>query len=103
MLAVKGTVRNGSVVLDDPDGLAEGTRVEVVPEETARPSYGLREEDWPTTPEGVAALAQRMREVEPLEMTVEEEADLAQWRAKQKEYVRSKWEDRSRRVEEAFE
>jgi len=51
MNAVEGTVRGGVVVLDEPNGFAEGMRVEVV-EEAARASIGMREEDWPTTPGG---------------------------------------------------
>lgn len=39
---------------------------------------GIREEDWPTTPEGIAAMRARMAQFEPLEMTSEEEAN---WKA----------------------
>jgi hypothetical protein len=103
MTAIKGTVRNGQVVLDDPAGLPDGTRVEVVPAEAGRPSVGLREEDWPTTPEGITALLKRMEEIESLEMNAEEEADLADWRKKRKEHELANWEQRSRRIEEVFE
>jgi len=74
----------------------------VAQENAARPYSGMREEDWPTSPEGIAALAQRMREVEPLEMTAEEEADLADWRRKRKEYELSKWEERCGKIEVGF-
>ena len=47
---------NGQIVLDTPADLPEGTLVEVVPVKVVRPALGMREEDWPTTPEGVAAL-----------------------------------------------
>ena len=48
----------------------------------------MREEDWPTTPEGIAALLKRWDELEPLEMTQEEEA---QWEAiRQEENEREK-------------
>ncbi len=103
MNALKGTVKNGQIVLDEPADLPEGTRVEVVPAEAGRPTLGMREEDWPTTPEGIAALLKRMDEVEPLEMTPEEEADLADWRKKRKEHELANWEQRSRRNEEMFE
>jgi hypothetical protein len=52
MNAVQGTIKNGQIVLDTPAELPEGTRIEVLPIEWARPILGLREEDWPTTPEG---------------------------------------------------
>lgn len=103
MIAIKGTVKNGQVVFDEPAGLPEGTRVEVTPVETGRPTLGMREEDWPTTPEDIAALLKRMDEIEPLEMTAEEEADLADWRRKQREYELANWDKRARRIEGMFE
>ncbi len=65
MSALQGTIRNRQIVLDDPAELPEGTRVEVLPVEVARPTLGMREEDWPTTAEGIAALLARMDQVEP--------------------------------------
>jgi len=65
MNAFQGTVRHGQIVLDDPADLPEGTRVAVLPLEVAPPIRGMREEDWPTTPEGIAALLTRMDQVEP--------------------------------------
>src|SRR5438270_495551 len=73
-----GTIKNGQVVLDAPCALPEGTRVEIVPIESARPTYGMREEDWPTTPEGIAVLLARMAQVEPGWLSPE---DHAAWRA----------------------
>src|SRR5262249_17449165 len=63
--ALQGTIKNGQIVLAAPAELPEGTRVEVLPIEGARPTLGMREEDWPTTPEGAAALVARMDQVEP--------------------------------------
>jgi hypothetical protein len=65
MSAIQGTVRNGQIVLDGAVELPEGTRVDVLPVEMGRHAVGMREEDWPTTPEGVAALLARMDNVEP--------------------------------------
>jgi hypothetical protein len=65
MNALKGTMRNGQIVLDDPGGLPEGARVEVLPVEAAHAARGMREQDWPTTPEGIAALLARMDQAEP--------------------------------------
>jgi len=65
MNALQGTIKNGQVVLDDSAELPEGSRVEVLAFEVARPTLGMREEDWPTTPEGIAALLARMDQVEP--------------------------------------
>jgi hypothetical protein len=66
MNAIQGSVKNGAIVLDHPADLPEGTRVEVLPVGIPRPTLGMREEDWPTTPEGIAALLARMDEVERL-------------------------------------
>ncbi len=78
MVAFNGTVKNGQVILDEPTGLPEGTRVQVLPVEASRSSLGIREEDWPTTPEDIAELIARIDQIEPLLQTPEEEAE---WRA----------------------
>lgn len=78
MKALPGIFKNGHIVLDDPAGLPEGTRVEVLPVEADRPARGMREEDWPTTPEGIAALLAHMDQVEPGWLSPEDEAA---WRA----------------------
>ena len=78
MNSLQGTIKNGQIVLDDPAHLPEGTRVEVLPVEPARPTLGMREEDWPTTPEGIAALLARMDQVEPGWLSPEDDAA---WRA----------------------
>ena len=48
------------------------------PIEEARPPLGMREEDWPTTPEGIEALLARMDQVEPGWLSPEDDAA---WRA----------------------
>jgi hypothetical protein len=78
MNALQGAVKNGQIVLDEPAELPEGLRVEVLPIEAARPTLGMREEDWPTTPDGIAALLARMDLVEPGWLSPEDDAA---WRA----------------------
>src|SRR5437667_12444580 len=78
MNALQGTMKNGQIILDTPPALPEGTRVEVLPINGARPTLGMREEDWPTTPEGMAALLARMKQVEPGWLSPEDDAA---WRA----------------------
>jgi hypothetical protein len=78
MKTITGVMRNGQVVLGEPADLPEGTRVEVVPIEAPRTTLGMREEDWPTTPEGIAALLARMDQVEPGWLSPEDDAA---WRA----------------------
>src|SRR5207248_3326768 len=74
MPLLTGTVKNGQIILDEAADLPEGTRVEVLPVQAARPALGMREEDWPTTPEGVAALLARMDQVEPGWLSPDDEA-----------------------------
>ena len=74
MNVLQGTMKNGQIVLDVPADLPEGSRVEVFPVEVARPPLGMREEDWPTTPEGIAALLARMDQIEPGWFSPEDDA-----------------------------
>jgi hypothetical protein len=78
MTAIQGTIKNGQIVLDTPATLPEGTRVEVLPIDGVRPTIGMREEDWPTTPEGIGALLARMDQREPGWLSPEDDAT---WRA----------------------
>ncbi len=81
MSTVTGTYRQGQVQLDTPVDWQEGVRVRVVREEEA---VGMREEDWPTTPEGIRELVARMEALEPLELTPEDEAEIEAARAEVK-------------------
>ena len=78
MIALKGTIQNGRVVFDAPAELPEGARVDVFPVAAVQPVFGMREEDWPTTPDGISALAARMDQVEPGWLSPEDDAA---WRA----------------------
>jgi hypothetical protein len=78
MNALQGTIKNGQVVLDLPVALPEGTRVKVLPVNQPPITFGMREEDWPTTPEGIAALVARMDQVEQGWLSPEDDGA---WRA----------------------
>jgi hypothetical protein len=78
MNALQGTIKNGHIILDIPALLPEGTRVEILPINQSRPTLGIREEDWPTTPEEIAALLERMEQVGPGWLSPEDDAS---WRA----------------------
>jgi hypothetical protein len=78
MNALQGTVKNGHIILDSPAALPEGTRVEVLPINESNPTLGMREQDWPTTPERIAALLERMAQVEPGWLSPEDDSA---WRA----------------------
>lgn len=84
--AIKAMVHNGRIEVDVPDEWPEGTPVaiEPLPQDD---SPGMREEDWPTSPEGIAALLKSWNEMEPLEITREEQADIDAWRKKVKQFT----------------
>ena len=56
MNPLQGTIKHGHIILDVPAALPEGTRVVVLPINDLWPMLGMRKEDWPTTPEAIAAL-----------------------------------------------
>ncbi len=101
MNAIKGTWKNGQIVLGEPVNWPDGCEVlvELVREEE---SLGIREEDWRDTPEAIAEWLRWYDSLEPLAMTAEEEAE---WKAalkQQREYDKSKWEERCNRIERLF-
>ena len=102
MNAVKGTVQNGHVVLDNPTDLPEGSRVLVEPiaeEET----FGIREEDWQDTPEAVAAWLRWYDSLEPIERTPQEEAEWQAARAAQKEREKAAFAERADKLRGMWE
>lgn len=72
---IEGTYHGGRVDLDKQVDWPEGCRVRVALE------YGMREEDWPETPEGLEALLKRIDSFEPVEFTAEDEAEIDAARA----------------------
>jgi hypothetical protein len=96
MNTIAGTYQQGRIVLRSPVDWPEGTRVEVMLVEPGIDKMGMTEEEWPSDPQGIAELLARMDQCEPLEMTAEEQADLAAWRQKVKERsltkMRQSWE-----------
>jgi hypothetical protein len=95
MATATGTYRKGKIFLNGPVDWPEGTAVEIATAPTTR--VGLTEEEWPTTPEGIAELLERIAHLEPLEFTPEEEAEMQIWRSKLKQYginkMRQRWQN----------
>lgn len=84
MSVIAGTVRNGVVVPNRALDVADGTPAEIHIAEVE--PLGMREEDWPDTPEGREALIAAWEAHEPLIFTDEELTDLAAWRATMKAF-----------------
>lgn len=103
MNALQGTIKNGHIILDLPAALPEGTRVEVMPINESRPTLGMREEDWPTTADGIAALLERMEQVEPGWLSAEDDTA---WRAalgEQNQSEKTQFMDEAERLQRMWE
>jgi hypothetical protein len=103
MNALQGTIKNGQIVLDGPAELPEGTRVEVLPVDVTRPTLGMREEDWPTTSEGVAALLARIDQVEPGWLSPEDDAAWRESLRLQKEVEKARFFDDADKLRRIWE
>jgi hypothetical protein len=85
MQPVTGTFKNGEVVLDGLPDWPEGCRLLIALDAT-----NGTDSDPVETPEQIEEWLRWYHTLEPLEFTPEEEADLAAWRQKTKEYETSK-------------
>src|SRR2546423_551629 len=97
MSAVKGTVQNGHVILDNPTDLPNGSRVLVEPI-TEEGALGTREENWQDTPEAVAAWLRWYDSLEPIQRTPQEEAEWQAARLAQKEREKAAFNERAERL-----
>ncbi len=103
MNALQGTIRNGHIILDVPAALPEGTPVEVLPINESRPTLGMREEHWPTSPEGIAALLERMEQMEPGWLSPEDDAVCRATLRAQKEAEKSQFLEEAQKLERMWE
>src|SRR5207237_801532 len=101
MSAIRGIVHNGQIVAAAPPDWPERLEVTVSPAEEDV-GVGMREEDWPTTPEGIAALLAKMEQIEPW-MTPEEDAEWRKALAAQKEWDKAHWDEEGEKMRKAFE
>jgi hypothetical protein len=102
MSAIRGMIQDGKVVLDAPAALPDGTLVTVSVAGTEEyVGIGLREEDWPTTPEGIAALVAKMDQIQPF-LTPEEEEAWHKARAEQKAWELANWGAHCKKIEDLF-
>jgi hypothetical protein len=102
MSTIRGTIQNGQVVLPTPADLPNGTPVRVVSEADEYVGIGMREEDWPTTPEGIEALLDRIDKMEPF-LTPVEQAEWDKRRAEDKAGELARWDDDRKQIEGLFE
>ncbi len=74
MTVLNAIVNDGKIGIEAPTDRPEGSEVRIEPVDV---SIGIRDEDWPETPEGIAGILASMDQAEPLIMTAEEEAEWA--------------------------
>lgn len=103
MNAIKATVKNGQVLAAVPADWPEGSEVVIEPLASGTDYGGMRDEDWPTTPEGIAALLKRWDALEPLEMTPEEEARWEAIRKEDKEREKARFFEDAERLRRMWE
>src|SRR5258708_1289453 len=97
---IKASVKNGQIIADAPADWPEGAEC-IIEQLTESTSIGMREEDWPTTLEGIEELIRKWDALEPIEMTPEEEAAWKADLAAQKELEKTnfyKWSEKLRRM-----
>jgi hypothetical protein len=102
MSTIRGTIQDGQVVLSKPADLPNGTPVRVVSEVDEYVGIGMREEDWPTTPEGIEALLDRIDKMEPF-LTPEEQNEWEKRRAADRAAELAKWDEDRKQIERLFE
>jgi hypothetical protein len=90
MTAIRATWKGGKIVPDGPVDWPEGCRLLIEPDLDDSGPIGIREEDWSDSPEAIADWLAWYDSLEPLILTPEEEADLAAWRQRIKEYTIAK-------------
>ncbi len=94
MTVIRSVVKNGKIELKAPDEWPEGTEVVIEPISQAH-SIGMRDEDWPDTPEGIARLVASMDRIEPLIFTAEEEAEWEATRKERKDFEKARFEEKA--------
>ncbi|MGH7139879.1 MAG: hypothetical protein ACREHD_29425 [Pirellulales bacterium] len=102
MSLITGTVKDGLIVLDEPGHLAEGSRVVVKPVDTAE-TYGMSEAEWHDSPEAIADWIAWCDSLEPIELSVADEAALNAYRERQRELAKTSFDERSERLRKIWQ
>jgi len=98
--ALTGTWKDGQIILDGPADWPEGCKLHVIPIPQTTDRTGIPDDQWPRDSPGIAELLDRMDQIEPFEMTPQEEADWLAGRQGIKEYTIA---NMSKRIEGLFE
>jgi len=98
MNAINATWKNGQIVPDEQVDWPEGCRLVIEPVPSPG-TLGLREEDWPDTPEGLADWQRWYDSLEPLLLTPDEEAAWRAARQAQKDFEKANFDNWARGIE----
>ena len=93
MTSITGIWQGGHIVLDGVADWPDGCRVHIEPlsmDET----IGLSEKQWRDSPEAIAEWIQWYESLEPLEITVEEQADAVAWQRQVQAYEHVRGDER---------
>ena len=99
MNAIKGMMKNGQIVFDDPPDWPDGMEVFVEPAD----SFGMSEDEQGDDPESIARWLAAFDSIEPMQMSPEEEAAWAAARQAQKEFEKRTFDERAERLRRMME
>lgn len=102
MTVLKAIVKDGKIELEAPGDWPEGTEVRIEPISLPG-SVGIRDEDWPDSPEGIARLLGLMDRIEPLDLTADEEAAWIAARTTRKDLEKARFDDQARSLGQDWE
>jgi hypothetical protein len=101
MTTIKGIVRNGRIEVNERIDLPDGTELRIpIPDVAA--SLGIRDDEWPDSPEAIDAWIRWYDSLDPLEFTASERAAWEAARQEEKHFELGQWEKRSQEIEEHF-
>jgi hypothetical protein len=100
--AIKAIVKDRRLELDVPADWPDGTEVVVKPVRTEE-TFGIREEDWPETPEASAAWLKWYDSLEPLIFTDDERAAWESARKEQKDFEKAAFVQRAEKLRRIWE
>jgi len=94
MNAIKGIVKNGQILFNEPMDWPDGTEVIVEPV-AGEGTAGMTEEEQGDDPESVARWIEEFDAIPPLQMTPEEEAEWQAARQAQREFEKARFFERA--------
>jgi hypothetical protein len=102
MTVLNAVVKNGKIEVETPVDWPEGTevRIELVP---ISDSIGIRDDDSIDTPEMIARDLALMDQIEPLEITDEEQANWDAARQMQKDWEKLRFDEHAEALRKMWE